>query len=262
MAMLSNGGGVTARHLIPSDRRRDGEPVNLQAARRRTFASASVALVGAALLGGLVVAQQQSPWSPVPGFVYLLAVPSLVGAVHAAFSLALELSWPKARGVARRARMQPRSLGDVLERPLLVAHGVAVGLFCVIVVLGAALSRDGLTLAWGWNERSGEFLGVLTNTTFPGVRVTAPLTLVVVILLALAWLAMTATVRRPDVVSAEREQDLALRQAAAGRVLRVTTGVLLITDGLLTSLAGSAVAIAFGAHGSATSVRESPTWAW
>lgn len=244
MATLSNTGGGT-RHLASGGQGQAADPLTLAAARRRVATTTVVALVGAALLGALFFTEQHNPRLPISGFVYLLAIPLLVALVHAGFSLAFELSWPRARGQARRARLRARGMEDMLGRALIVVHAVAVLMFAAIVALGAALSSDGETFAWGWNERSGEFLGVVTNTTFPGERVALPLALVVIVLLAVTWLSALLALRRPDVVTTARAQDLALRRATAGRVIRVTTAALLVTNGGLTSLAGAAVSTAF-----------------
>lgn len=230
---------------VPVGREGTAAPLSYRRARCRIAAAGMVALCVAGASGVFLLMRREDPRAPVQGFVYVLAVPLLMALAYAAVSLVAGLTWPRVSGARRRARLRARGLRDVVGRPALIVHLTGVGVFGLIVVVGAALSRDGMTLAWGWNERSGTYLGVVTNTTFPGLRVTIPLVMAAVATLVLAWWCVLVVLHRPDVVTAECEADRSLRRVSAGQVLRVTAAGFLATDGALVVLAGAAVVAAF-----------------
>lgn len=240
VAVVVAGAAVMRTRLLA-----DGGASDVAVVLRRELIAAIAAVCVAAVWAVVFAVQNETTSVPVPAMSYLLLVPLLAGVVYALASSAVVVSWPRVSGPVRSAQLQSRVLAQLVTRADLLIHVAAVALFVVVTAGGAVLSRDGLSLAWGWNEGSGTFVGVVVNSMFPGARITAPLAVALAVVLAATWFGIWLVVRRPSLVGAVRAEDLALRRISIRRTLGLSSASIIAVDGGLIALAGAGVSTAF-----------------
>lgn len=239
-AVVATGAAAMRSRLLA-----DGGASHVAVVLRRELIAAIAAVCVAAVWAIVFAVQNETTSVPVPAASYMLLVPLLAGVVYALASSAVVAAWPRASGPVRSAQVQSRVLAQLVTRADLLIHVAAVALFVVVAAVGAALSRDGLTLAWGWNEGSGTFAGIVVNSMFPGARITAPLAVALAVVLAATWFGVWLVVRRPSLVGAAHAEDLALRRISIRRTLGLSSASIIAVDGGLIALAGAGVSTAF-----------------
>ena len=208
-----------------------------EAARRHAGIVSGVAL--AFLLGSLVVgsAIANSSTTGLSHGRWLGLVPAGAGVAFVVVHAIGELTWPRPTGTMRRAPLTRRTTGDVAPTWLRRVTWVWAALASVtLVVCGLAADDDGRGLSYTYPD------GVAGAGPFPGWFYGVPLLVAVVVVLAATEGVLRLVARRPAVMDADPEWDLALRRLSAHRVLRGAQLVLGWTTAGVLVFAGNAAA--------------------
>lgn len=175
------------------------------------------------------------------------AVLVVAGLLYVAVHAVGELNFPRPQGAIRRASLVPRSVADVAPRWLRTATWAWLGLAVAIAVAGALTSSDGRSIT----RSTG------TASPYPGPDYALPALVAIAVLVLAAEGALRLVARRPAVMDADPEWDLALRRLGAHRALRggqltagLTVAALLFYGGIalhsvgLGGLSGGVIALA------------------
>ncbi len=206
LPLLVAGGLVIAAFVLGVRRSRslmfdEGRYPGLAALRRATLRARYVGIVAGVvaffIVGGL---GRYGQW--------LFLAPAAAGAtVIAAVLVGQRLTYTRAR-TAGIAGLERREVGDYLPRRLAMT---AVGVLLVLAVVGAwttavatpddaglarAFTQSCTTQSWD-GQRQSEHTQVHVSTPFPGAYYTAGMAAGIVAVLALAWVGVVATTRRP-----------------------------------------------------------------
>jgi hypothetical protein len=164
---------------------------------------------------------------PSDGYVRLWqgALP-LIGAVVALLVLGLgELTWPRPRGLQREARLNPRTLGDLVPQTW---TRILVGLVLLtLAVIGFgwwAAHPNGHSLT---RADADDFSA--TASPFPGADYGLPQLVALGVALLALYGVLRLVVLRPAVVRSDVATDNRLRAASAVRAIRVVASALALT---------------------------------
>jgi hypothetical protein len=175
-------------------------------------------------------------------------VPIAFGVVHTAVLGVAELTWPRPKGVVRRARLVRRGLLDAVPR-WLVRTATVAGAAAVVTLAGGALvaGPDGRSLTVEGPSSAA------TASPFAGPVYGRPAALGLLLLAALAVGALWVVANRPAVVTADDRIEAAMRRTSAHRVLRGAVATTLLVAGGVLAVSGLAArSAASGAAETAT----------
>lgn len=216
---------------------RSSEPT-VTAARRHGLTVAVLAPVAGIVTVVLLIGAGADVGHGFPGNTgdALALAPLAYALAHTLVLLIGELTWPRPAGAVRRARLTRRRLGDVAPRRLLRTFLAGTAALVGALVVGAVLaSPDGHTV----QHRDGPFLKAAGP--WPGWHYGRPVTVELVLLLAVLAVALRVVVDRPAVATDDDGMEVALRRTSAHRVLRgATAGVLAVAGGFIGMAGNSA----------------------
>lgn len=162
-------------------------------------------------------------------------LPATTGLLFLAVHAVGERTWPRPTGAVRRAPLTPRTVADVVPGRLRrLTWGWSATLVVVLVVSGV-VADGGRSISRTWEQ------GGSTASPFPGWFYGVPLLVAAALVLAASEGVLRQIARRPAVMDAQPEWDLALRRLSAHRVLRGVQLVLSLTTAGVLLVAGTAV---------------------
>jgi hypothetical protein len=187
---------------------------------------------------------------PTPGLragLYLGLIPAAAGLTFAILQALGELIWPRPTGALRRAPLTRRTATDIAPRRLRQVTWSWAALTSVTLVACGLTSDDGRGITRTFTN------GSAGAGPFPGWFYGVPLLVATAVVLLAGEFVLRLIARRPAVMDAAPEWDLALRRTSSRRLLRGTQLVLGWTAAGVLFFAGTAVHTV-GAGGSADGV--------
>jgi hypothetical protein len=223
---------VAVGGVLAAARRAGRSPeVAVTAARRHGLTVAVLAPVAGVVAVVLLLGAGADVGHGFPGSIgdALVLAPLAYALAHTLVLLVGELTWPRPAGAVRRARLTRRRLADVAPRRLLrVLVGATAALVAAIGV-GAALAAPG---GHTFEHRDGPFLK--EAGPWPGWHYGRPVTVELVLLVAVLAGALWVVVNRPAVATDDERVEAALRRTSAHRILRgASAGVLVLAGGFI-----------------------------